>query len=144
MFGPGADTFSGRKVVVIPVTKDRALTEWAVDLFTREGAEVHVVNSGEEHDRFMAITLGLVHFLNIVLGRVLMGSDIREIKKFAGTTFSLQLTLVEAVLSEDPELYYGIGSLNPGGGGSKSLPKNIFRCLHFLLTLYYCTIRGLQ
>jgi len=113
MFGPGAESFSGRKVVVIPVIEDEALTKWAIDFFRSEGAEVHVVASGEEHDRIIAITLSLTHFLNIVLGRVLARRDIREVKKFAGTTFSLQLALVEAVLSEDPVLYYGIESLNP-------------------------------
>jgi prephenate dehydrogenase len=113
MFGPGADSFQGRKVIVIPIVEDVALTKWAVDLFKNEGADVHVVSSGEEHDRIIAITLSLTHFLNIVLGRVLARRDIQEVKKFAGTTFSLQLTLVEAVLSEDPNLYYEIESQNP-------------------------------
>ena len=113
MFGPGADSFAGRKVIVIPVIQDEELTRWAVDFLRSEGAEVHVVSSGEEHDRIIAITLSLPHFVNIVLGRVLARRDIEEMKKFAGTTFSLQLTLVEAVLSEDPGLYYGIESQNP-------------------------------
>lgn len=113
MFGPGADSFSGRKVIVVPITGDEALMRWVVDFFRTAGAEVHVVKDGEEHDRIIAITLSLTHFLNIVLGRVLARRDIQEIKKFAGTTFSLQLTLVEAVLSEDPGLYYGIENQNP-------------------------------
>jgi len=113
MFGPGADSFSGRRVVVVPVVEDDSLTEWVVGLFRGEGAEVHVVKDGEEHDRIIAITLSLAHFVNIVFGRVLARRDVQEIKKFAGTTFSLQLALVEAVLSEDPDLYYEIESLNP-------------------------------
>jgi len=113
MFGPGADSFQGRKVVVIPVTDDEALTKWAVDLFRREGAEVHIVASGQEHDRIVAITLSLTHFLNIVLARILADRDILMIKELAGTTFSMQLTLLEAVLSEDPSLYYEIENMNP-------------------------------
>lgn len=113
LFGAGADSFIGRKMIIIPITDDGFLTEWAVNLFRNEGAEVYVVKDSEEHDRFVAITLGLTHFLNIVFGRALAKHDIQEIKKFAGTTFSLQLTLVEAVLSEDPELYYSIESFNP-------------------------------
>ena len=113
MFGPGADSFQGRKVVVIPVTDDEALTKWAVDLFRREEAEVHVVASGREHDRIVAITLSLTHFLNIVLARMLADRDILMIKELAGTTFSMQLTLLEAVLSEDPGLYYEIENMNP-------------------------------
>ena len=113
MFGPGADSFRGRKVVVIPVTDDEDLTTWAVDLFRTEGAEVHVVASGQEHDRIVAITLSLTHFVNIVLARMLTDRDIRMIKELAGTTFSIQLTLLEAVLSEDPGLYYAIEDMNP-------------------------------
>lgn len=113
MFGPGADSIVGRKVIVIPITDDEALTKWAVDLFRNEGSEVQVVKDGEEHDRLIAITLSMVHFLNIVLGRFLGRRDIQEIRKLAGTTFSLQLTLVEAVFSEDPALYYNIENLNP-------------------------------
>jgi prephenate dehydrogenase len=113
MFGPGADSLAGKKMIVVPITDDKTLTEWVVDLFRNEGSEVQVVKDCEEHDRLIAITLSMVHFLNIVLGRFLGRHDIQEIRKLAGTTFSLQLTLVEAVLSEDPVLYYSIESLNP-------------------------------
>ena len=113
MFGPGADSIKGKKVIVIPMANDNTATTWAVDFFQKEGAEVHIVKNAEEHDRIAAMTLSLTHFLNIVFGRVLAKQDIQKMKELAGTTFSLQLTLAEAVLSEDPELYYGIEVLNP-------------------------------
>jgi len=113
MFGPGADSIKGKKVIVIPMANDNTATTWAVDFFQKEGAEVHIVKDAEEHDRIAAMTLSLTHFLNIVFGRVLAKQDIQKMKELAGTTFSLQLTLAEAVLSEDPELYYGIEVLNP-------------------------------
>jgi prephenate dehydrogenase len=113
MFGPGADSIKGKKIIVVPVVKDDTATAWVVDFFQKEGADVHMVKNAEEHDRIVAITLSLTHFLNISLGRVLARQDIQKVKELAGTTFSLQLTLAEAVLSEDPELYYGIESLNP-------------------------------
>ena len=113
MFGPGADSIKGKKVIVIPMANDNTATTWAVDFFQKEGAEVHIVKNAEEHDRIAAMTLSLTHFLNIVFGRVLARQDIQKMKELAGTTFSMQLTLAEAVLSEDPELYYGIEVLNP-------------------------------
>jgi prephenate dehydrogenase len=61
----------------------------------------------------MALTLGLPHFLNILFAKVLAGSDIQEVKKFGGTTFTLQLLLAESVLSQDPNLYYAIQNQNP-------------------------------
>jgi prephenate dehydrogenase len=60
----------------------------------------------------MAFTLALPHFLNIVFGRTLTHADIIEIKKFAGTTLTLQLLLAEAVYNEDPDLYYEVQSQN--------------------------------
>ena len=113
MFGPAADSIKGKKIIVVPVVKDDEATAWAVDFFNKEGAEVHIVKNAEEHDRIIAVTLSLTHFLNISLGRILAKQDIQKVKELAGTTFSLQLTLTEAVLSEDPELYYGIEALNP-------------------------------
>ena len=113
LFGPGATTLKGKKVIVIPITKDAQLIEWIRGLFEEDGAETHVVASGEEHDRMIGITLSLTHFINIALAKTLSKYDIHEIKKFAGTTFTLQLMLIEAVLTEDPNLYYVIESTNP-------------------------------
>jgi prephenate dehydrogenase len=65
----------------------------------------------------VGITLGLTHFINITLAKTLSDQDIREVKKFAGTTFAMQLMLAEAVLTEDPNLYYVIESHNPAFRG---------------------------
>ena len=113
MFGPGAESLKGKKIIVVPMAKDDTGTAWAVNFFQKEGAEVHIVKNAEEHDRIVAVTLSFAHFLNIVFGRMLARQDIQKMKALAGTTFSMQLTLAEAVLSEDPELYYGIEALNP-------------------------------
>ncbi len=110
MFGPGADTLRGKHVVVIPVGDDVELVEEVLKLF--EGAETHVLSSGEAHDMMVALTLSLPHFVNIVFGKTLKDADIREATKFAGTTFTLQLMVAESVYREDPDLYYEIQSMN--------------------------------
>jgi prephenate dehydrogenase len=110
MFGPGAKSLTGKHVILIPVSDDQALINEILDLF-RE-AEIHVLSSGEAHDFMMALTLALPHFLNIVFGKILTLADITEIRKFAGTTLTLQLLLAEAVYNEDPTLYYEIQSQN--------------------------------
>ena len=112
LFGPGATKLTGKKVIIIPVMEDAQLVEWVRGLFEEDGAETHVVASGEEHDRMVGITLSLTHFINIALAKTLSDQDIREVKKFAGTTFAMQLMLAEAVLTEDPNLYYVIESHN--------------------------------
>ena len=110
MFGPGATTLKGKHVIVIPIGDDPTLVKEVLGIF--KGAETHIVESGEAHDMMVALTLSLPHFLNIVFGKTLTGTDIKEVAKFAGTTFTLQLTVAEAVLSEDPDLYYEIQSRN--------------------------------
>ncbi|MFH0897118.1 MAG: prephenate dehydrogenase/arogenate dehydrogenase family protein [Candidatus Bathyarchaeota archaeon] len=110
MFGPGATSLKGKHVIVIPVGDDPVLVNEILCLF--EGAETHILNSGEEHDRIVALTISLPHFLNIVFGKTLAKVDVKEVIKFAGTTFALQLLVTEAVFIEDPDLYYEIQSQN--------------------------------
>jgi len=110
MFGPGAMSLKGKRVIVIPIGEDPELVKEVLSLF--EGAEAHILNSGEAHDTMVALTLSLPHFLNIAFGKTLKSTDIREVLKFAGTTFELQLLVTEAVCSEDPDLYYEIQSRN--------------------------------
>lgn len=110
LFGPGAKSLKGKHVIVIPVGDDPELVDEVLSLF--EGAETHILSSGEAHDMMVALTLSLPHFLNIVFGKTLKDADVREVVKFAGTTFALQLMVAEAVYSEDPDLYYEIQSQN--------------------------------
>lgn len=110
LFGPGAKSIDGKRVLIIPVSEDPDLLKEISGMF--KGATVQIVRSGEEHDMMMALTLCLPHFLNIVFGKTLSKADIRDLKKFGGTTFTLQLMLAETVLSEDPTLYYEIQKQN--------------------------------
>jgi prephenate dehydrogenase len=110
MFGPGAKSLDGKHVILIPISDDQALIDEILDLF--EEAETHIVSSGKAHDAMIALTLSLPHFLNVVFGKTLTQADINEMRKFAGTTLTLQLLVAEAVYTEDPDLYYEIQSQN--------------------------------
>ena len=110
MFGPGTTSIKGKHLLVIPVGDDPKLVTEMINLF--KDAQIHILKSGKTHDELMAIALSLPHFLNIVFGKILTHSDLKEIMKVSGTTFALQLLVTEAVYSEDPELYYEIQSHN--------------------------------
>jgi prephenate dehydrogenase len=57
----------------------------------------------------MAVILGLAHFIAIVSADTLLNfNKLKERGQISGTTYRLLLTLVESVLSEDPELYASI------------------------------------
>ena len=54
----------------------------------------------------MAVVLGLSHFIAIVSADTLLSlGQLKEMEAVSGTTYKLLLTLVESVISEDPELY---------------------------------------
>jgi prephenate dehydrogenase len=113
LYGPGAPSMRGKQILLIPINENIQVVEEMAQMFKEDRGVVHLLKSGEVHDKMMALTLGLPHFLNILFAKVLAGGDIEEVKKFGGTTFSLQLLLAESVLSQDPNLYYAIQSQNP-------------------------------
>ena len=109
LFGPGVQRLAGERVALIPVSDPGSELRSARRLFPE--AEIVVVDV-EEHDRAMALTLSLPHFLNIAFASVVGEGDLNVLKKLGGTTFALQLVLAEAVMTEDPNLYASIQMSN--------------------------------
>ena len=105
LFGPGVQRLAGERVALIPISDPGSELRSARRLFPE--AEIVVVDV-EEHDRAMALTLSLSHFLNIAFASVVAEEDLNVLKKLGGTTFALQLVLAEAVMTEDPDLYASI------------------------------------
>ena len=105
LFGPGAQKLEEERIALIPVVDPSFELKTVENLFP--GAEVIVVDA-EEHDRAMALTLSLPHFLNMIFASVIGEEDLNALKKLGGTTFTLQLTLSESVMNEDPLLYSSI------------------------------------
>jgi len=109
LFGPGVQKLAEEKIALIPVFDQSSELKLAETFFP--GAEIVVVDA-EEHDRAMALTLSLSHFLNIAFASVIGEEDLTVLKKLGGTTFALQLVLSEGVMSEDPGLYASIQMSN--------------------------------
>lgn len=105
LFGPGAKKMRGQRIAVVPVVDRDAEVKLAENLFPE--AEL-VVMDAEEHDRAMALILSLPYFVNITFASVVGEEDLEALKKLAGTTFPLQLTLAESVMTEDSALHASI------------------------------------
>ncbi|MEM0048954.1 MAG: prephenate dehydrogenase/arogenate dehydrogenase family protein [Candidatus Bathyarchaeia archaeon] len=105
LFGLGAQKLSGEKIALIPVADPIAEKELAEKIFPE--ATIIPVDC-DIHDKAMALTLSLTHFINIIFASVICEEDIGMLKSLGGTTFTLQLILSEAVMSEDPSLYASI------------------------------------
>jgi len=109
LFGPGVQRLAEEKIAVVPVSDAASELKLVKRLFPE--AETIIVDA-EEHDKAMALTLSLPHFLNIVFASVVGDENLEVLKELGGTTFKLQLVLSESVLSEDPGLYASIQMSN--------------------------------
>ena len=119
MFGPDTRLLSGRNVLLMNVGSAAAV-EAARALFADTMAEVREVELAE-HDRLMALVLGLSHAVNIAFFAALerSGTDAEELAGIASTTFKRQLAIARDVAAENPDLYFEIQRLNQHGATAR-------------------------
>ena len=102
MFGPGAKSVKGQHVISIPI-KD-AKKELSVTKALFPGANFVTIDA-IEHDKKIAVILGLTHLINVVFANILAKDDkISLTEKMSGTTFKAQKILTESIMTESPEL----------------------------------------
>ncbi|MFH1015368.1 MAG: prephenate dehydrogenase [Chloroflexota bacterium] len=106
LFGPGAQSVANQNFILTPTNnEEKALAQKAKDYLEGKGALVTLMTP-QEHDRKMAVVLGLAHFIAIVAADALLSTDeIKNAESIGGITYKVLLTLVESVLTEDAELY---------------------------------------
>ncbi len=106
VFGPGAKGIANQNFVLTPTNKrERTLAQKVRGYLETRGAKVTLM-SPQEHDEIMAVILGLAHFIAIVSADTLLSFDkLKQMEAISGITYKVLLTLVESVISEDPELY---------------------------------------
>jgi prephenate dehydrogenase len=106
MFGPGATTILNHNFILTPTSEEeKALAQKIRQYLETRGARVSLMNPNE-HDEMVSVILGLSHFIALVSADTLLNLDkSKEMRKISGVTFKLLLTLVESVISQNPELY---------------------------------------
>jgi prephenate dehydrogenase len=106
VFGPGAKGPDKQNFVLTPTSeREVALAEKVKGHLEARGARVTLMTP-REHDEMMTVILGLAHFIAIVTADTLLSQDrFQKMKEIGGTTYKVLYTLVESVISEDPELY---------------------------------------
>ena len=109
LFGPGAKGITNQNFVLTPTSnEERALAQKIREYLETRGAKVSLMTP-EEHDEKMAIILGLSHFIAIVSADTLLSANKLKLPEpMGGITYRVLLTLVESVISENPELYASI------------------------------------
>lgn len=109
VFGPGAKDISNQNFVLTPTNeKETTLAQKIKGYLEAKGAKVTLMNP-KEHDEIMTVILGLSHFIAIVSADTLLSSGkFQRMQEIGGTTYKVLLTLIESVISEDPELYVSL------------------------------------
>lgn len=106
LFGPGAKSVANQNFVLTPTNKDEVTLADKIKDYLEAGRARVQLMTPQEHDDMMAVILGLAHYIAIVSADSLINFErLREMEAVSGITYKVLLTLVESVLSEDPELY---------------------------------------
>ncbi len=102
MFGPGIKTIKGQNIISIPIKDAKKELTVAKSLF--EGANFVTIDAAE-HDKKIAVILGLTHMINLVFANIISKDEKTMLtEKMSGTTFRVQKTLAESIMTESPEL----------------------------------------
>ena len=106
LFGPGARSIVNKNFVLTPTSDEEAALAGKMKKYLEDrGARVSLMTP-REHDETMSLVLGLSHFIALVSADTLLSSGkLRPMEAAGSSTYKVLLTLIESVLSEDPELY---------------------------------------
>ena len=122
LFGPGAASIANQNFVLTPTSdEERVLAQQAREYLEARGARVSLMTPAE-HDEKMTIVLGLAHFIAIVSADTLLSTDrLKQTEAVGGITYKVLLTLVESVISENPELYASLQMNLPDMAGIEAV-----------------------
>ena len=102
MFGPGTKKLDGKNMIIVPIRDAQKELNITKSLFPSAN---FVTIDAIEHDKKIAVILGLTHLINILFANILAKDEkILLTEKMAGTTFKAQKIITESILTESPEL----------------------------------------
>ena len=102
MFGPGTKKLKGQNIISIPIRD--AKKEMAVTKSLFEEANFVQIDA-TEHDKKIAIVLGMPHLVNLALANIFAKEEnFSLVEKMAGTTFKAQKYLTTGIMTEPQEL----------------------------------------
>ena len=102
MFGPGTKKIDGKNIIIIPVKDVKKEFDATKLLFPKAN---FVTIDATEHDKKIAVILGLTHLINIAFANILAKDEKTSLtEKMSGSTFKIQKIVTESILTESPEL----------------------------------------
>ena len=127
MFGPGTKTIKGQNIISIPIKDAKKELIVTKELFV--GANFVTIDA-IEHDKKIAVILGLTHLMNVVFANIISKDEKTNLtEKMSGTTFRIQKILSESIMTESPELIETIITNPEIRRGAEELWKDIGKLL---------------
>ncbi|MHB1046451.1 MAG: prephenate dehydrogenase/arogenate dehydrogenase family protein [Thermoanaerobaculia bacterium] len=113
MFGPGVRTLAGQNLIVCDAGVPAA-TRATTRLFSGFGLRLATIPI-DDHDRWVARTLGLAHLLSLLAGSTLAreGVKVKSLDGLASTSFRNLCLLAAPILHQAPDLTLPIQARNP-------------------------------
>jgi prephenate dehydrogenase len=109
LFGPGASDITNKNFVLTPTSDAETALALKVKKYLEDRGGRVALMTPREHDEMMSLVLGLSHFISLVAADTLLSAGkLRPMAAAGSSTYKVLLTLIESVLSEDPELYASI------------------------------------
>jgi prephenate dehydrogenase len=106
MFGPGATTIVNHNFILTPTNDEETALAQKIKQYLEARRAMVSLMTPDEHDEMASVILGLTHFIALASADTFLNLDkSKEMRKIGSTTFKLMLTLVESVISQNPELY---------------------------------------
>jgi len=135
LFGPGATTLKGKDFAAVPVKPRKRYAQFKNRL-TELGARVTEMEA-EEHDKVMAISQCLTHF--VLLSYLAALRSMKEIKlaeKLRTPMFNSLLELAKAALAGNPDLYGEVQVMNKHAKLTRSILMEASRSLEVAFTAH--------
>ncbi len=113
MHGPRVNNITGYPIAWIEINKcDKA--QKIREIFEKENAKITQTNA-KEHDEILSLVQGLTHYSQFVAATTIcdLGIDLNEAQRFATPNYSLFISLLSRVITQNPELYAEIQLSNP-------------------------------
>lgn len=102
MFGPGTKKLKGHNIISIPIRDAKKELALAKSLFSEAN---FVTIDATEHDKKIAVILGMPHLINLVFANILAKDEKLSLtERMSGTTFTAQKILTASIMTESPEL----------------------------------------
>jgi prephenate dehydrogenase len=135
LFGPGATTLKGKDFAAVPVKPGKRYHQFKNRL-TKLGARITEMEA-EEHDKVMAISQCLTHFVLLsYLAALRSMKEIRLAEKLRTPMFDALLELAKAVLAGNPDLYGEVQTMNKYAGLARSILIDACRSLEAAFTAH--------